>query len=401
MKSGDVEGADRARREPALLAAAATPASPRRSRRSSWWSRSPSLPDETSEQAHLVLPDHTPLESWGDAAPRPGVRSLVQPAIRPLFDTQAIGDTLLGIARAMGDAVGGAAAGRQLPQHRRGGLGRHRLARARSRAAASSATAPTRRSPASRRASRASSGRSRSSRATAPSCCCRCRRRCSATAAARTCPGSRRRRIRSRRSPGSRGPRSARRTAESLGVRPGDVLSIETTFGTRRGAGRGRAAASATTWSRSRSARATPSGTTPRWPTTAARRRARRQRDLAAARAHRRDRRPRLAGREGARSTATGRFQRLPFTQTEDNKRGRLLGEAISLVALAEGGPSPLAPTNAAALDPERRGRSRRGDGDAARPREHGGEHHGGRTRSAAPSTRPTTRRPTIRTAGA
>ena len=64
-----------------------------------------SILDETSELAGLVLPDHTPLESWGDAAPRPGVRSLVQPTIRPLFDTQALGDTLLETARALGDAV--------------------------------------------------------------------------------------------------------------------------------------------------------------------------------------------------------------------------------------------------------------------------------------------------------
>ena len=64
-----------------------------------------SSPDEMSERADLVLPDHAPLESWGDAAPRPGVRSLVQPAFRPLFDTQAMGDTLLATARAMGDDV--------------------------------------------------------------------------------------------------------------------------------------------------------------------------------------------------------------------------------------------------------------------------------------------------------
>jgi len=62
-----------------------------------------SLPDETSAKAHLVLPDHTPLESWGDASPRAGVRSIVQPTIRPLFDTQAFGDSLLDTARAMGE----------------------------------------------------------------------------------------------------------------------------------------------------------------------------------------------------------------------------------------------------------------------------------------------------------
>lgn len=70
-----------------------------------------SLADETSEAADLLMPDHTAMESWGDANPRPGVRSLVQPTIRPLFDTQALGDTLLATARVMG---GNAAS--QLPE---------------------------------------------------------------------------------------------------------------------------------------------------------------------------------------------------------------------------------------------------------------------------------------------
>jgi molybdopterin-containing oxidoreductase family iron-sulfur binding subunit len=64
-----------------------------------------SLADETAQRADLILPDHTPLESWGDAAPRSGVRSLVQPTIRPLYDTRALGDALLEAARAMGDSV--------------------------------------------------------------------------------------------------------------------------------------------------------------------------------------------------------------------------------------------------------------------------------------------------------
>jgi anaerobic selenocysteine-containing dehydrogenase/Fe-S-cluster-containing dehydrogenase component len=59
-------------------------------------------PDETSERADLILPDHTPMESWGDHAPRPGVRSIVQPTIRPLHDTRAFGDTLIETAKAMG-----------------------------------------------------------------------------------------------------------------------------------------------------------------------------------------------------------------------------------------------------------------------------------------------------------
>ena len=61
--------------------------------------------DETAQLADLVLPDHTPLESWGDAAPRPGVRSIIQPTLRPLYDTQAFGDTLLDVGRKMGDGV--------------------------------------------------------------------------------------------------------------------------------------------------------------------------------------------------------------------------------------------------------------------------------------------------------
>src|SRR5574338_754371 len=66
------------------------------------------MPYETSERAHLVLPDHTPLESWGDAAPRPGVRSLIQPTLRPLYDTRALGDSLLDLGRAVGPAAAGA-----------------------------------------------------------------------------------------------------------------------------------------------------------------------------------------------------------------------------------------------------------------------------------------------------
>src|SRR4029450_9061237 len=64
-----------------------------------------SMPDETSVLANLVLPDHTTAESWGDAAPRPGVRSIVQPTLRPLYDTRAFGDTLLDSARKIGGAA--------------------------------------------------------------------------------------------------------------------------------------------------------------------------------------------------------------------------------------------------------------------------------------------------------
>ncbi len=64
------------------------------------------LKDETAEAAGLVLPDHDAFESWGDASPRAGVHSIVQPTVRPLQDTQALGDTLLAIAREAGASVG-------------------------------------------------------------------------------------------------------------------------------------------------------------------------------------------------------------------------------------------------------------------------------------------------------
>ena len=40
--------------------------------------------DETTARAHLVIPDLTPLESWGDHSPREGVWGLLQPAMGPV-----------------------------------------------------------------------------------------------------------------------------------------------------------------------------------------------------------------------------------------------------------------------------------------------------------------------------
>jgi molybdopterin-containing oxidoreductase family iron-sulfur binding subunit len=40
--------------------------------------------DETTARAHLVIPDLTPLESWGDYSPREGVWGLMQPAMGPV-----------------------------------------------------------------------------------------------------------------------------------------------------------------------------------------------------------------------------------------------------------------------------------------------------------------------------
>ncbi|HZT73974.1 MAG TPA: molybdopterin-dependent oxidoreductase [Terriglobales bacterium] len=63
-----------------------------------WW------PDETSKHAHLVLPDHYPLESWGDYEPWAGVTGLMQPAMRPVFDTRPAADVLLWLAAQAGAA---------------------------------------------------------------------------------------------------------------------------------------------------------------------------------------------------------------------------------------------------------------------------------------------------------
>ena len=62
-----------------------------------------SSPDETTAQADLLLPTHTALESWGDSNPRHGVRGLIQPVMRPVFDTRHAGDLLLELGRALGD----------------------------------------------------------------------------------------------------------------------------------------------------------------------------------------------------------------------------------------------------------------------------------------------------------
>lgn len=60
------------------------------------------LLDETSAHAHLLLPDHHSLESWGDYVPRTGIYSLIQPVLTPVFDTKQAGDVLLSTARRAG-----------------------------------------------------------------------------------------------------------------------------------------------------------------------------------------------------------------------------------------------------------------------------------------------------------
>jgi anaerobic selenocysteine-containing dehydrogenase/Fe-S-cluster-containing dehydrogenase component len=58
-----------------------------------------SYPDETSELADLILPDHHSLEQWGDAEPVRGTISLQQPAMDPVFDTRATADVLIAVAK--------------------------------------------------------------------------------------------------------------------------------------------------------------------------------------------------------------------------------------------------------------------------------------------------------------
>ena len=51
--------------------------------------------DETSELCQYVVPNHHFLESWGDAEPRTGYISFIQPTINPLFKTRPFQTSLL------------------------------------------------------------------------------------------------------------------------------------------------------------------------------------------------------------------------------------------------------------------------------------------------------------------
>ena len=58
-----------------------------------------SYPDETTQLADLILPDHHSLEQWGDAEPVRGTISLQQPTMDPVFDTRATSDVLIAVAK--------------------------------------------------------------------------------------------------------------------------------------------------------------------------------------------------------------------------------------------------------------------------------------------------------------
>ncbi|MDH3222142.1 MAG: 4Fe-4S dicluster domain-containing protein [Gemmatimonadota bacterium] len=66
--------------------------------------------DETSEMADLVLPASHPLESWTDSMPRAGVYAVGQPAMRPVphSDSRPMADVLLQAGAQMGHDYGGA-----------------------------------------------------------------------------------------------------------------------------------------------------------------------------------------------------------------------------------------------------------------------------------------------------
>src|ERR1700724_954116 len=53
----------------------------------------------TAELPDVILPDHHPLEQWGDAEPVRGTISLQQPTMDPVFDTRATSDVLIAVAK--------------------------------------------------------------------------------------------------------------------------------------------------------------------------------------------------------------------------------------------------------------------------------------------------------------
>jgi anaerobic selenocysteine-containing dehydrogenase len=67
--------------------------------------------DETSALADLILPDHSFLESWVDAAPESGAATAVPvtygPVMRPLYDTRSTPDVLLDVSRRLAKPVTG------------------------------------------------------------------------------------------------------------------------------------------------------------------------------------------------------------------------------------------------------------------------------------------------------
>jgi len=57
------------------------------------------IPDETTEIAHLILPIHHFLESWGDYSPRFGITGLIQPTRKPLYDTRGLDEIIIELTK--------------------------------------------------------------------------------------------------------------------------------------------------------------------------------------------------------------------------------------------------------------------------------------------------------------
>jgi molybdopterin-containing oxidoreductase family iron-sulfur binding subunit len=54
--------------------------------------------DETSSLANIVLPASTGFEAWSDGESAPGVYTINQPSMQPLYESQGLGDTLIALA---------------------------------------------------------------------------------------------------------------------------------------------------------------------------------------------------------------------------------------------------------------------------------------------------------------
>ena len=61
--------------------------------------------DETTELCKYIIPSHHWLESWGDAEPKTGYFSLLQPTINPLFKTRSFQTSLIKWSAAAGSLV--------------------------------------------------------------------------------------------------------------------------------------------------------------------------------------------------------------------------------------------------------------------------------------------------------
>lgn len=61
--------------------------------------------DETAQSCEFLVPDHHPMESWGDSEGRPGSYTIQQPTIQPMGATRAFGESLLVWIKGTGKSV--------------------------------------------------------------------------------------------------------------------------------------------------------------------------------------------------------------------------------------------------------------------------------------------------------